>query len=739
MSSSHPNRNGDNEQPGAESSPGDPMDDPGELGGDGVTGGAEQAREGSRVSFPTVRLNRPTGQPETGGRTDEAAPPRSQAYRGPIASAPEPPADTKNRGLDDLDEDDIDQFVDDAFFAIEEDIRQADERETPQQVAKVMQKVTPAPAARPPSPPKPAAPPSFVDQPTSPPQRAPRLTPTVAPQAKEPPAPRPPISEPSTQIPTVQVRVRPAPTEAAETIPVVSPIAAAPIPVVEPRVQLPRAAEPPVVARPLEQKETPPAPAPAPPRPAPAEPPAGLQIPVEAAAVEFIEEVEARPKGRPFGKYLLLEKIAVGGMAEVFKAKQLGLEGFEKLVAIKRILPHLSDNNDFVTMFIDEAKVAAQLTHQNICQIYDLGEQDGAYFLAMEYISGQDLKAVIERGKDKEAPLTPQHAALITSKLAAGLDYAHRQKDLEGRDLNIVHRDISPQNILISYEGEVKLIDFGIAKAASKVSITRTGALKGKILYMSPEQAQGLPIDKRSDIFSLGTLLFEMLTSRRLFMAKTEHAILEKVRDAKVLPPSSFNKIVPRELDRIILKALQKNTAERYQSAAEMQRDLDLFLLQSTNRSPAAFDLSTYMHQLFREEIERERVLGIVGEPVGPRDEQPQTPPPPVRPRVAVKPAPQEPEEAPKVVQAVKPEPPEEIITASGVKTDPDIQKPPRRGLAKSILSPFGIAAILFLIIAITLIAIGGIGSRRDAPPVQDEQPTAASSQSSADEAPPQP
>lgn len=317
------------------------------------------------------------------------------------------------------------------------------------------------------------------------------------------------------------------------------------------------------------------------------------------------EMQEENEYGMAFGKYFLVEKIATGGMAEIFKAKQRGVEGFEKLVAVKRILPHLSDNKDFVSMFIDEGKIAAQLTHQNIAQIYELGEEGKYYYIAMEFVHGKDLKSLMQRAKKKNFPLSIEHAVLIISKLCSGLDYAHRKKDFENRDLNIVHRDISPQNVLISYEGEVKIIDFGIAKAAAKDHHTRAGALKGKILYMSPEQAWGRQIDKRSDIFSLGTLLYEMLTQKRLFLAQSEIQILQKVRDAKVTAPCDLRPDIPKPLEEIILKALAKNPEDRYQLASEMQRDLDIFLY-SREVKRSTFDLATYMHILFKEEIEGE-------------------------------------------------------------------------------------------------------------------------------------
>lgn len=298
-----------------------------------------------------------------------------------------------------------------------------------------------------------------------------------------------------------------------------------------------------------------------------------------------------------FGRYQLLEKIAAGGMAEVFKARMRGEEGFEKIVAIKRILPHMADNDDFITMFVDEAKLAAQLTHNNIIHIYDLGKVDAYHYIAMEYVDGKDLRSILKQGNERGYPLPPELAILVASKIANALDYAHRRMGMDGKELNLVHRDVSPQNILISFEGDIKLCDFGIAKAATKVSQTQTGALKGKLQYMSPEQAWGKKIDRRTDIFSLGIVLFEMLTGERLFTGDTDLTILEQVRDAKVVAPSTKNPDVPKKLDQVVLKALAKNPQDRYQNASEFEKEL-LSILYSYQPTPGPADLAIYMHRL---------------------------------------------------------------------------------------------------------------------------------------------
>src|SRR5262249_41816754 len=251
------------------------------------------------------------------------------------------------------------------------------------------------------------------------------------------------------------------------------------------------------------------------PKPKPAAP-AGATPPPGTPTAPMFPPVVSRRREEPaaavaasgpdrFGQYEILERIAAGGMAELYKAKRTGVEGFQKIVAIKKILPHLADDEAFVTMFADEAKLAAQLNHPNIIHIYDLGKiQAGGYFIAMEYVDGRDLRAIETSASELGVPFPVPLAVYVASKVASALDYAHRRRDAESNDLNIVHRDVSPQNILISYEGDIKLCDFGIAKATSKASRTQSGALKGKIQYMSPEQAWGKPIDRRSDLFSLG-------------------------------------------------------------------------------------------------------------------------------------------------------------------------------------------------------------------------------------------
>ena len=283
-----------------------------------------------------------------------------------------------------------------------------------------------------------------------------------------------------------------------------------------------------------------------------------------------------------FGKYLLLERISVGGMAEVFKAKYFGEEGFEKILAIKRILPSMMEDDQFIRMFVDEAKIAGELSHPNIGQIFELGKIEDVHFIAMEFVWGKDVLQIQNRIRRLRQKMPLDMAAYIASRVCEGLDYAHHKTDAGGREMHIIHRDVSPQNILVSYSGEVKIIDFGIAKARSRSSKTQAGVLKGKFGYMSPEQVRGMTLDQRSDIFSIGTLLYEMVTGERLFTGETDFATLDKVRNADVIPPSQVNPAVPPELDTIIMHALRREPDERYQWASDMQEDLAAYVRAGT-------------------------------------------------------------------------------------------------------------------------------------------------------------
>ena len=308
----------------------------------------------------------------------------------------------------------------------------------------------------------------------------------------------------------------------------------------------------------------------------------------------------------PFGKYYLLDRVAVGGMAEVFRAKSFGHSGFEKVVVIKRILERFAEDPEFVEMFIDEAKLSVQLMHPNIGQIYDFGKIDTNFFIAMEAIDGKDLKTLLRRLAERGERMPVAAACCVAHQVARGLDYAHTRSDQMGLPLNIVHRDISPSNVLLSYDGHVKIVDFGIAHADSANSQSEAGVLKGKYSYMSPEQASGLPLDHRSDIFSTGICLWEMLTGNRLFRRQTDIETLEAIKAAQVPLPSGYNPEVPPELDEICLIALGRNAETRYQDAAELQRALGDFMLPSTpDRIQPEF--SRFLRERFGEEILQER------------------------------------------------------------------------------------------------------------------------------------
>ena len=305
-----------------------------------------------------------------------------------------------------------------------------------------------------------------------------------------------------------------------------------------------------------------------------------------------------------FGKYRLIRKLATGGMAEIFLARQEGMEGFRKDVVIKRILPIHADNEELTDMFLDEARIAASLNHPNIVQIYELGQFEDDYFIAMEFVHGQDLRRTAERGLAVGNYLPLRHAVRIVADAAAGLHYAHTHVDSSGDALNIVHRDISPQNILLSFDGVVKILDFGIAKAENKIAHTRTGQLKGKYAYMSPEQCNGLDVDARSDIFSMGIVLYEITLCRRLFKGDTDIQTIKRVSDAEVTPPTEIQPEFPKSLEAIILKALAKDPADRHQSARELQMELEDFL--SDNRMKTGpVQLGEYMREIFPDKLER--------------------------------------------------------------------------------------------------------------------------------------
>jgi len=312
--------------------------------------------------------------------------------------------------------------------------------------------------------------------------------------------------------------------------------------------------------------------------------------------------VGQRPEALRLGSYEILRQLARGGMAELFLARTVGPESFEKLVVLKKILPKFADNPKFVRLFLDEARLAAALDHPHIAHVYDLGKLETSYFFTMEYVHGQDLHATAKRVSRLGKRIPIGHAVQLAHAVASALHYAHQRRASDGSLLGIVHRDVSPSNVLIAYDGAIKLVDFGVAKAATSTVKTRTGTLKGKISYMSPEQAKGSPIDGRSDVFALGIVLWEMVTSHRLFKAENDLATIQRIINSEAQPPTELREDCPPELETIILKALAVDVNERYQTAEELQLDLEELarehkLVQST------VALRAYMHELFAEEI----------------------------------------------------------------------------------------------------------------------------------------
>ena len=304
------------------------------------------------------------------------------------------------------------------------------------------------------------------------------------------------------------------------------------------------------------------------------------------------------PGGERFGNYVLHRKVKTGGMAVVYEAHTHGLEGVRRQVAIKRILPNLTDSEEFVTMFIDEAKIMVQLSHASIGQVYELGKVEDSYFIAMEYIDGRDLNAIFVDAVNRGEPIPIPLATYLTQRVLEGLDYAHRKCDLNGNSLAIVHRDVSPANILCSFEGAVKIVDFGIAKAVSKVSLTRPGLIKGKISYMSPEQMRGRSIDRRSDIFAAGIVFYELLAGRRLFAGGTDVETIRNVLRGDVPPLRGVRAEIPEDVAATAHRALERDPAKRFQWASEMSQELQRAMVRNNYNNPRGL-LTKYMDARF--------------------------------------------------------------------------------------------------------------------------------------------
>ncbi|MFZ5440542.1 MAG: protein kinase domain-containing protein [Myxococcota bacterium] len=301
---------------------------------------------------------------------------------------------------------------------------------------------------------------------------------------------------------------------------------------------------------------------------------------------------------RAYGKYFLVKKLAEGGMAEIFLAKQVGVEGFEKNVVIKRMLPHLTQSTDFVSMFLDEARLAASLNHPNIVQISDLGLADGCYYICMEYLAGEDLATVLRTARRRRENVPLDIILRVFAEAAVGLHFAHEAVDPKGVPLQLVHRDVSPSNIFVTYSGQVKVLDFGIAKAESRITSTGAGVVKGKYQYMSPEQARGDAIDRRSDVFSLGVSLYESLTGVRPFARDTDLAVLKAVLEGDYQPIRALRPDLPLEVEQIVNKAMAEAAAHRHPSALALAQDLERYVGATTSASGGQA-IATFMAGFF--------------------------------------------------------------------------------------------------------------------------------------------
>jgi serine/threonine-protein kinase len=277
-------------------------------------------------------------------------------------------------------------------------------------------------------------------------------------------------------------------------------------------------------------------------------------------------------------RYRVIERLESGGMAEVFRAESEGLQGFRKQVAIKRVLPNLSSKKKFISMFLDEARLSAQLSHSNCVQVFDIGVGDSAYFIVMEFVDGGNLKSIIDHIKKSGRDFPVEAAVYISLEICKGLAYAHELTDSSGTPLHIVHRDMSPPNVLITKHGEIKIVDFGLAKANSQLEKSEPGIIKGKFSYLAPEAAMGQDVDARTDIFAIGIILWELLAGQRLFLGETDFQTVKKVQAANVPSISQINKKVPKDLEAIIARTLAREPAARYQTARELGIDLTRFL-----------------------------------------------------------------------------------------------------------------------------------------------------------------
>jgi serine/threonine protein kinase len=323
-------------------------------------------------------------------------------------------------------------------------------------------------------------------------------------------------------------------------------------------------------------------------------------------------QVPARAAPEKIGRYQLCFELASGGMASVYLARAEGTPGFQKLVALKRIHSHLADEKDYVEMFLDEARIASRITHANVCSVFDFGEAEGEYFIAMEYLVGEPLwrvhRRVVADADQRSSPLLPARMARVIAQACEGLHAAHELQDSDGESLHVVHRDVSAENLFVTYNGATQVVDFGIAHARQRVHHTEAGQVKGTFPYMAPEQMTAAVVDRRVDIWALGAVLWELLTLRRLFLRDTDVDTMYAVLSGEIRPPSDYRSDVPTELDEIVLKALQRNPEERWRSAREMGKALHRFLANQEELVGPA-ELAEWMAELFPNGESRKRQL----------------------------------------------------------------------------------------------------------------------------------
>ncbi|NNE18196.1 MAG: serine/threonine protein kinase [Myxococcales bacterium] len=342
----------------------------------------------------------------------------------------------------------------------------------------------------------------------------------------------------------------------------------------------------------------------------------------DSSAEEMVSARDDRPKaGSPglvpaapwrIGRYELCFELASGGMASVHLARAQGNAGFEKLVALKRIHPHLACAPEYVDMFLDEARIASRITHSNVCSVFDFGEADGEYFIAMEYLVGEPLSRVHRRVladvDQRDCPLLPMRMARIIAQACEGLHAAHELTDADGESLRVVHRDVSAENLFVTYDGVTQVVDFGIAHARQRVHSTEAGQVKGTFPYMAPEQMTSAVVDRRVDVWALGTVLWELLTLRKLFLRETDVNTMYAVLSGEIQPPSEFRNDVSAELDEIVLKALERSPDARWQSAREMGKALRRYLAKQDELIGPA-EVADWMRELFPSGELRKREL----------------------------------------------------------------------------------------------------------------------------------